>query len=88
MHSTKSLKLLTILELQHDVSTSMALGVPEKLFFTIMAFLRGRGHSVLPFAKSGIAATLLKGGRTVHSEFKLPVAVLDTSVSSMRRTFN
>lgn len=41
---------------------------------------------VLPFATIGIAATLLKGGRTVHSGFKLPVPLLDTSVSSMRPT--
>ena len=41
---------------------------------------------MLPFATTGIAATLLKGGRTVHSGFKLPVPLLDTSVSSMRLT--
>ena len=39
---------------------------------------------MLPFATTGIAATLLKGGRTVHNGFKLPVPLLDTSVSSMR----
>ena len=27
---------------------------------------------------------LLKGGRTIHSGFKLPVPLLDTSVSSLR----
>jgi ATP-dependent DNA helicase PIF1 len=49
-----------------------------------MSFIRGRGQIVLPFATTGIAATLLKGGRTAHSGFKLPVPLLDTSVSSMR----
>lgn len=39
---------------------------------------------VLPFATTGIASTLLKGGRTVHSGFKLPVPITDTSVSTMR----
>ncbi len=56
------------------------------LYTTLMAFIRGRGQVVLPFATTGIAATLLKGGRTVHSGFKLPVPLLDTSVSSMRMT--
>lgn len=54
------------------------------LYTTLMAYFRGRGMIVLPFATTGIAATLLKGGRTVHSGFKLPVPLLDTSVSSMR----
>ena len=48
-----------------------------------MAFVRGRAQIALPFATTGIAATLLKGGRTVHSGFKLPVTMLDNSVSSM-----
>lgn len=56
------------------------------LYKTLMAFVRGRGQVALPFATTGIAATLLKGGRTVHSGFKLPVPILDTSVSSMRLT--
>ncbi|GBO28101.1 hypothetical protein AVEN_219900-1 [Araneus ventricosus] len=47
---------------------------------------RGKGDIALPFATTGIAATLLKDGRTVHSGFKLPVPLLDTSVSSMRPT--
>lgn len=51
------------------------------LYSTLMSVLRGRGNTVLPFATTGIAATLLKGGRTVHSGLKLPVPLLDTSVS-------
>lgn len=58
------------------------------LYKTLMAFVRGRDQIALPFATTGIAATLLKGGRTVHSGFKLPVPILDTSVSSMRLRSN
>lgn len=54
------------------------------LYKTLMAFVRGRDQVAMPFATTGIAGTLLKGGRTVHSGFKLPVPVLETSVSSMR----
>lgn len=54
------------------------------LYKTLLAFVRGHGSVALPFATTGIAGTLLKGGRTVHSGFKLPVPLLDTSVSSMR----
>lgn len=53
------------------------------LYQTLLAFVRGRGELALPFATTGIASTLLKGGRTVHSGFKLPVPLLDTSVSSI-----
>ncbi|GBM65951.1 hypothetical protein AVEN_152167-1 [Araneus ventricosus] len=35
----------------------------------------------LSLGTTGIAATLLKSGRTVHSDFKLPVPALETSVS-------
>ncbi|GBN42705.1 hypothetical protein AVEN_52569-1 [Araneus ventricosus] len=56
------------------------------LYSTLLSFIRGKGDIALPFATTGIAATLLKGGRTVHSGFKLPVPLLDTSVSSMRPT--
>ena len=48
------------------------------------AFIRGRAQIILPYAITGIAGTLLKGGRTVHCGFKRPVPLLDTSVSSMR----
>ena len=54
------------------------------LYETLLAFIRGRGDIALAFATTGIASTLLKGGRTVHSGFKLPVPLLDTSVSSIR----
>lgn len=54
------------------------------LYSTLLYYIRGKRKVVLPFATTGIAATLLEGGRTVHSGFKLPVPILDTSVSSMR----
>ncbi|GBO34032.1 hypothetical protein AVEN_263275-1 [Araneus ventricosus] len=56
------------------------------LYSALLSFIRGKGDIALPFATTGIAATLLKGGRTVHSGFKLPVPLLDTSVSSRRPT--
>lgn len=37
-------------------------------------------------AFSGIASTLLIGGRTLHNCFKLPIPLLDTSVSSITAT--
>ena len=54
------------------------------IYTTLMAFIRGKNQTELPFATTGISATLLKRGRTVHSGFKLPVPILDNSVSSMR----
>ncbi|CAK9303229.1 unnamed protein product [Gordionus sp. m RMFG-2023] len=37
------------------------------LYNTLMCYIRGRNQIVLPFATTGIAAILLKGGRTIHS---------------------
>ena len=39
----------------------------------ILAHVRGRGGIAIAVATSGIAATLLKGGRTAHSTFKIPL---------------
>jgi hypothetical protein len=54
------------------------------LYNTLMNVIRGRDQVVIPVASTGIAATLLKGGRTYHSQFKLPVPLLDNSTSNMR----
>jgi tRNA(Met) C34 N-acetyltransferase TmcA len=39
----------------------------------LLAKIRSRGEIVLATASSGIAATLLQGGRTFHSIFKIPL---------------
>lgn len=39
---------------------------------------------MLPFATTGIASTLMPGGRTAHSGFGLPVPMLDTSISHIQ----
>ncbi|XP_017239732.1 uncharacterized protein LOC108212518 [Daucus carota subsp. sativus] len=46
------------------------------LWRSLISKLRSEGEIVLPVASSGIAATLLPGGRTAHSRFKIPI-VLD-----------
>lgn len=37
--------------------------------------LRTSGHVALAVASSGIAALLLEGGRTAHSQFKIPIPI-------------
>ena len=51
-----------------------------------MRHLRYNGHQVACTALTGIAATLLTGGKTVHSLFKLPLPVLETSSCSVSPT--
>ncbi|XP_065321170.1 uncharacterized protein LOC135928643 [Gordionus sp. m RMFG-2023] len=53
------------------------------LYNTLMCYIRGRNQIVLPFATTGIAAILLKEGRTINSGFKLPIPIIDNSVSRM-----
>lgn len=43
------------------------------VFMTILHILRSENKICLPIAFSGIAATLLAGGRTAHSRFKIPI---------------
>lgn len=52
------------------------------LYNTINNILMGQGKKVLNVAWSGIAATLLPNGRTVHSAFGLPVPVDDVNRTS------
>lgn len=50
------------------------------LWRTLICKLRSEGKIVLPVASSGIAATLLPGGRTAHSRFKIPIILDDYSL--------
>ncbi|KAK1370116.1 hypothetical protein POM88_036208 [Heracleum sosnowskyi] len=51
---------------------------------TMMSYNQSLGLIVLPVASSGIAATLMPGGRTAHSRFKIPIVLDDCSSCSIR----
>ena len=54
---------------------------------TLAAHTRSVGKISLCTASSGIAAVLLKGGRTAHSQFKIPLKMLpDTECSISKRS--
>ncbi|XP_050909661.1 ATP-dependent DNA helicase PIF1-like [Lathyrus oleraceus] len=55
------------------------------LYRTLMASLRSRGEIVLATASSDIAATLLPGGRTAHSRFKIPVDIQRSSICGIQK---
>ena len=48
-----------------------------KLTFFVLAYARRGGKIALAVASSGIAATLLLGGRTAHVVFKIPLDLKD-----------
>uniref|UniRef100_UPI00358E1C01 uncharacterized protein n=1 Tax=Myxine glutinosa TaxID=7769 RepID=UPI00358E1C01 len=56
------------------------------LYNTLLHILQGQCRLVLPMAYSGIAATLLAGGRTSHHRFKLPVPILENSTCNISPT--
>jgi ATP-dependent DNA helicase PIF1 len=56
------------------------------MYCTLLSYHRGQSSVALPVASTGIAANLLKGGRTYFSQYKLPVPLLENSTSSMRMT--
>ena len=53
------------------------------LWRTLISKLRAERKIVLPVASSGIAATLMPGGRTAHSRFKIPILLDDHSMCSI-----
>ncbi|KAK3817560.1 MAG: hypothetical protein J3Q66DRAFT_256798, partial [Benniella sp.] len=41
--------------------------------------VRSSGHIAIAFASSGITALLMKGGRTAHSRFSIPIHINERS---------
>ncbi|XP_066453866.1 uncharacterized protein [Eleutherodactylus coqui] len=58
------------------------------LISIILATIRSRNKIALAIASSGIAATLLDGGRTVHSALKLPLNLQATEMPTCNITKN
>lgn len=54
------------------------------LFATLISVLRGEQIPVVALAPTGLAASLLKGGRTLHSRFKIPLDVNETTVTGVK----
>jgi PIF1-like helicase/Helitron helicase-like domain at N-terminus len=53
------------------------------LYECLSAHLRSQGKTVISVASSGIAATLLTGGRTAHSKFRIPIDIHDNSTCAI-----
>jgi hypothetical protein len=54
------------------------------VYITLLHTIRGRGDTATPVASTGIAATLLPGGQTAHSFFKIPLKITSTSTCNMK----
>ncbi|XP_057719992.1 uncharacterized protein LOC130934435 [Arachis stenosperma] len=55
------------------------------LWSTISCSIRSKGGIVLNVASSGIATLLLPNGRTAHSRFKIPLAINEDSLCSIKQ---
>ncbi|XP_053200752.1 uncharacterized protein LOC128385852 [Panonychus citri] len=53
------------------------------IYNCLIDWMIGLNETVIPVAWTGMAATLLKGGRTSHSRFGLPLNFTETSVSKI-----
>ncbi|XP_076930361.1 uncharacterized protein LOC143595133 [Bidens hawaiensis] len=54
------------------------------LWKTLSASIRSKGDVVLNVASSGIASLLLKGGRTAHSRFLIPINLTEDSICPVK----
>jgi hypothetical protein len=54
------------------------------VYNTLISHFRSHGYKVASSAWTGIAATLLAGGQTCHTLFKLPVPIVETSVCHVK----
>jgi len=50
---------------------------------TLRSYMRSQGRRCIVACYTGIAASLIDGGRTLHNVFKLPVPLLETSVPNI-----
>ena len=50
------------------------------LYRALLATVRGLGKIALATATSGVAASIMPGGRTAHSRFKIPLRIDDGSI--------
>ena len=55
------------------------------LYRIILSAIRSKGKIALVVASSGIAASLLPGGRTAHSRFHIPINVNDDSTCDIKQ---
>ncbi|GES85174.1 transcriptional factor B3 [Rhizophagus clarus] len=55
------------------------------LYNTLLATVSSSGEIAVAVASSGIAALLMKGGRTAHSQFKIPLKLNESSTCSISR---
>ncbi|XP_074374046.1 uncharacterized protein LOC141714425 [Apium graveolens] len=58
------------------------------LWRTLICKLRSQGKIVLPVTSSGITATLMSGGRTAHSRFKIPIDLDEFSTCNISHDSN
>jgi hypothetical protein len=56
------------------------------LYQTLCHYYRSQGKTVLCVASTGIAALLLPDGRTSHSQFRIPLELNESSISTITKT--
>ena len=50
------------------------------LYRALLATIRGQGKIAVATATSGVAASIMPGGRTAHSRFKIPLKIDDGAI--------
>uniref|UniRef100_K3YL66 ATP-dependent DNA helicase n=3 Tax=Setaria italica TaxID=4555 RepID=K3YL66_SETIT len=55
------------------------------LYRALLATVRGQGKIALATATSGVAASIMPGGRTSHSRFKIPLRIDDGAICSFTK---
>ncbi|KAG5596918.1 hypothetical protein H5410_038150 [Solanum commersonii] len=55
------------------------------LYRALLAHIRSRGMIALASTSSGVAATILPGGRTAHSRFEIPLQANESTMTNMSK---
>ncbi|XP_036141530.1 ATP-dependent DNA helicase pif1-like [Monomorium pharaonis] len=73
-------------DIEEQIQENTSLGGSGKTFIytTLYYLLRNKGKVVSTMAFTGIAATLLPSGKTVHKVFGLPVLLFNDSTSNIK----
>ena len=55
------------------------------LYCALLASVRSSGKIALATATSGVAASIMPGGRTAHSRFKIPIDSNSSSICNIKK---
>jgi hypothetical protein len=76
---------LTLLKAEYSLCDGPGGAGKTYLYKALLMKIRSQNKIVVATATSGVAASILPGGRTAHSHFKIPLTIVDGTFCSFTK---